>query len=174
MSNSGDDVGPPKRVTDFHSISKASVGQILGLVEAVDEAGGTADVATISSEVDMDIDRLGPILAAAEFLGLLEVEDGDVRMTDLSRKLLSASVRERKSIVRGIIDDLPVFRRVTEMARVAGRPLDRREIVDALAASVGSHQAEEVFKALVYWGRYVELVRYDSESELLSLRTPSK
>ncbi len=174
MSNSRDDLGPPKRVKDFHSISKASVGQILGLVEAVDEAGGTADVATISQEVDMDIDRLGPILAAAEFLGLLEVKDGDVRMTDLSRKLLSASVRERKSIVRGIIDALPVFRRVTEMARVAGRPLDRREIVDALAANVGSHQAEEVFKALVYWGRYVELVRYDSESELLSLRTPSK
>ncbi len=174
MSNSGDDVGPPKRVKDFHSISKASVGQVLGLVEAVDETGGTADVATISREVEMDIDRLGPILAAAEFLGLLEVEDGDVRMTDLSRKLLSASVRERKSIVRGIIDDLPVFRRVTEMARVAGRPLDRREVVDALAANVGSHQAEEVFKALVYWGRYVELVRYDSESELLSLRTPSK
>ncbi|HYS73194.1 MAG TPA: AAA-associated domain-containing protein [Thermoplasmata archaeon] len=150
------------------------MGQVLGLVEAVDETGGTADVATISREVEMDIDRLGPILAAAEFLGLLEVEDGDVRMTDLSRKLLSASVRERKSIVRGIIDDLPVFRRVTEMARVAGRPLDRREVVDALAANVGSHQADEVFKALVYWGRYVELVRYDSESELLSLRTPSK
>ncbi len=174
MSNSGDGLGPPKRVKDVHSISKASVGQILGLVEAVDEAGGTADVATISSEVDMDIDRLGPILAAAEFLGLLIVEEGDMRMTDLSRKLLSAGVRERKSIVRDIIDGLPVFRRVTEMARVAGRPLDRREIVDALAANVGSHQAEEVFKALVYWGRYVELVRYDSESELLSLRTPSK
>jgi len=28
--------------------------------------------------------------------------------------------------------------------------------------------------ALVYWGRYVELVRYDSEAEELSLRTPSK
>src|SRR6266487_3272768 len=138
MSNSGDDLGPPKRVKDVHSISKASVGQILGLVEAVDEAGGTADVATISSEVDMDIDRLGPILAAAEFLGLLEVEDGDVRMTDLSRKLLSASVRERKSIVRDIIDDLPVFRRVTEMARSARRPLEREEIIDAIAANVGS------------------------------------
>ncbi len=174
MSNSGNVDGPPKRVRGFHSISKASVGQILGLVEAVDEAGGTADVATISQEVEMDIDRLGPILAAAEFLGLLEVEDGDVRMTELSRKLLSASVRERKRIVRDIIDDVPVFRRVTEMARSAGRPLDREEIIDAIAANVGSHQAEEVFRALVYWGRYVELVRYDSVSEQLSLRTPSK
>ncbi|HEX9340381.1 MAG TPA: AAA-associated domain-containing protein [Thermoplasmata archaeon] len=161
-------------MTGFHSISKASVGQILGLVEAVDEAGGAADVATISQEVEMDIDRLGPILAAAEFLGLLEVEDGDVRMTDLSRKLLSASVRERKRIVRDIINAVPVFRHVTEMARSARRPLEREEIIDAIAANVGSRQAEEVFKALVYWGRYVELVRYDSVSEQLSLRTPSK
>src|SRR6266545_765236 len=97
MPNSGDDVGPPKRVKDFHSISKASVGQVLGLVEAVDEAGGTADVATISSEVDMDIDRLGPILAAAEFLGLLEVEDGDVRMTELSRKSPSSTSRSPRN-----------------------------------------------------------------------------
>jgi len=173
MPNIGDDVGPGTRVTDFHSISKVSVGQILGLVEAVDEAGGTVDVATISQEVDMDVDRLGPILAAAEFLGLLTVDEGDVRMSELSRKLLSANVRERKSIVRGIIDDLPVFQRVTDMARKAGRPLDREEIIDAIAANVGTHQAEDVFKALVYWGRYVELVRYDSESEQLSLRTPS-
>lgn len=161
-------------MTDMHSIARVSVGQILGLVEAIDEVGGVADVARISQEVEMDIDRLGPILTAAEFLGLVKVEDGDCAITDLSRKLLLASVRERKAIVRDIIDDVPVFRRVTDMARNAGRPLERQEIVDAIAATVGSHQAEDVFKALVYWGRYVELVRYDSEAEQLSLRTPSK
>jgi len=60
------------------------------------------------------------------------------------------------------------------MARKAGRPLSREEIIEALSARVGSHQAEDLFKALVYWGRYVELVRYDSQSEMLTLRTPSK
>ena len=87
---------------------------------------------------------------------------------------MTANVRERKAIVRGIIDDLPVFRRITDMARTAGRPLERREVIEAIAANVGSHQAEDVFRALVYWGRYVELVRYDSESEQFTLRTPSK
>ena len=162
------------RLSDMHSIAKVSVGQILGLVEAVDEVGGMADVARISQEVEMDVDRLGPILGAAEFLGLVTVDEGDIRITDLSRRLLSSNVRERKAIVRDIIDDLPVFRRITEMARTAGRPLDRGEVLDAIAANVGTHQAEDVFKALVYWGRYVELVQYDSDAEQLSLRTPSK
>ena len=174
MSNSGDDDSPTKRVTDIPPIAKVSVGQILGLLEAVDEVGGTADVATISREVDMDVDRLGPILAAAEFLGLLTVDDGDVHMTDLSRKLFSANVRERKKIFREIIRELPVFRRITEMAEKAGRTLDRREIVEVIARNVGSHQADDVFKALIYWGRYVELVQYDSQTEQFGLRTPSR
>jgi NitT/TauT family transport system ATP-binding protein len=154
-------------------MSKVSVGQILGLVEAVDEVGGVADAATLSREVDMDVDRLGPILNAAEFLGLVTVEDGDVRITEISRKLLTANVRERKKIVREIIDDLPAFRLVIDMARTEGSPLGRQEVLQALADRVGSHQAEEVFKALVYWGRYAELVRYDSESEQLTVRATS-
>src|SRR5207245_2043101 len=174
VSYIGDDVGRKTPVTDFRSMSKVSVGQILGLVEAVDEVGGVADAATISREVDMDVDRLGPILTAAEFLGLVKVEDGDVRITDLSRKLLTASVRERKRIVREIIDDLPTFRLIMDMARNAGSPLGRQEVVQALADRVGSHQAEDVFKALVYWGRYAELVRYDSESEQLTVRTAAR
>ncbi len=174
MSNSGESVGRPGALTDFHPIAKVSVGQILGLVEAIDEVGGSADVATISQEVEMDLDKLGPILDAAEFLGLVTVHEGDVHITDLSRKILHASVRERKKMIREIIDDIPVFRLITEMARQAGRPLTRQEIVDTLSSRVGSHQAEDLFKALVYWGRYVELVRYDSQTEELTLRVPSK
>jgi len=151
-------------------MAKVSAGQILGLVEAVDEVGGLADAATISREVEMDVDRLGPILTAAEFLGLVTIEDGDIRITELSRKLLTANVRERKRIVREIIDDMPAFRLVMEMARSSGAPLGRQQVVQALADRVGSHQAEDVFNALVYWGRYAELVRYDSGSEQLTVR----
>src|SRR5205814_894015 len=90
---------------------------VLMVTHAIEEVGGVADVATISQEVEMDVDRLGPILDAAEFLGLLMVHEGDVRITDLSRKLLSANVRERKAILREIIDDIPDFRMITDMAR---------------------------------------------------------
>jgi len=167
-------VGHTGVVANFRVIAKVSVGQIIGLVEAVDEVGGMADVATISQEVDMDVDHLGPILNTAEVLGLVTVADGDIRITDLSRKLLSANLHERKSILRDTTDRVPEFRLILDTAREAGRPLGRQEILDVIAARLGSHQAEDLFKALVYWGRYVELLRYDSKSELLSLRAPSK
>lgn len=143
------------------------MGQILGLVEAIDEVGGTADVATISQEVEMDIDRLGPIIDAAELLNFVKVEEGDLTITDLSRKVLHANVQERKTLIRDIIDDVPIFRMVMEMAKAASRPLSRDEVLGSIAAQVGTHNASDLFDALVYWGRYTELVLYDSESEEL-------
>ncbi len=165
--------GPSKPLADMHPIARVSVGQILGLVEAIDEVGGSADVATISQEVEMDIDRLGPIIDAAELLGFVKVEEGDLTITDLSRKVLHANVLERKKIIREIIDDVPIFKEVMAMARQAGRPLSRAEILGMIAAQVGTHNADDFFRALVYWGRYTELVTYDSESEELTLRAPT-
>ena len=170
MPNTQEPHPPSKSLADMHPIAKVSVGQILGLVEAIDEVGGSADAATISQEVEMDIDRLGPIIDAAELLGFVTVKEGDLTITDLSRKVLHANVRERKKMIREIIDDVPIFKRVMEMARRAGRPLSRDEILGAIAAQVGSHNAEDLFNALVYWGRYTELVTYDSESEELTIR----
>ncbi len=170
MPNSQEPHSLSKSLADMHPIAKVSVGQILGLVEAIDEVGGSADAATISQEVEMDIDRLGPIIDAAELLGFVTVDEGDLTITDLSRKVLHANVRERKKMIRDIIDDVPIFKRVMEMARGAGRPLSRDEILGAIAAQVGSHNAVDLFNALIYWGRYTELVSYDSESEELTLR----
>ncbi len=162
-----------KSLADMHPIAKVSVGQILGLVEAIDEVGGSADAATISQEVEMDIDRLGPIIDAAELLGFVKVQEGDLTITDLSRKVLHANVRERKTLIRDIIDDVPIFREVTDMARKAARPLSREEVLGAIAERVGTHNAKDLFDALVYWGRYTELVHYDSESEELTVHTPA-
>jgi NitT/TauT family transport system ATP-binding protein len=161
-----------RRFVDIHPISKVSLGQVVGLVEAVDEAGGDADVALIARESEMGLDQIAPVIAAAEFLGLILVDDGNLRLTDLSRRVLQASVRERKSIFREIMGKTPVFSQVMEAVRGAGRPLTRKEVLEALTVTIGSHQVEDVFRALIYWGRYVELVSYDSRTEQLSLRTP--
>ena len=174
MPNSPPANEPWKLLADMHPIAKVSVGQILGLVEAIDEVGGSADVATISQEVEMDIDRLGPIIDAAELLNFVKVADGDLTITELSRKVLHANVRERKKIIRDIIDDVPIFKQVMEMAKVAGRPLSREEVLGTIAAQVGTHNADDLFDALVYWGRYTELVHYDSESEQLTILMPSQ
>ena len=158
-----------KKRTRSHTLPSPGLGQVIGLVKAVEDSGGEADAAALSKELHLDLVRLEPVVSAAEFLGLLRVHEGDLEVTELGRRLLVATIRQRKAILREIMEQTPLFRQVTEMLRGAGRPLPRQEVVDALSAQLGSHQAEGVFKALVYWGRYTERLDYDGGSEILSL-----
>ena len=58
------------------------------------------------------------------------------------------------------------------MARTAGRPLSRDEVLGTIAAQVGSHNAGDFFRALQYWGRNTALLNNDSATEELTLRAP--
>jgi len=75
-------------------------------------------------------------------------------------------------MLREFMKDLPVFRYVIQLIETSARPASRQDVIDALAVHFGSHSAEDLFRALVYWGRASELIAYDSRSELLTLRTP--
>ena len=168
-----EDDGRARIRSGMQPISKVSLGQIVGLLKAIEEMGGDADVAEIGRTVEMVLDSIGHIVDAAEFLGLARAEEGDLTTTELGRKVLTAGVRQRKSIVRDIIQSLPVFQGLIDQLVAAGRPLTREEVLAAIERHISSHDAPTLFNALVYWGRYVELLTYESRSELLSLRTPA-
>jgi len=160
----------PRGTRDLQQISKVTLSEIVGLLKAANEMGGQAEVAKISQQFDMALDRLPAILSAAQFLGLASVAEGEVTVTDLGRRVVAANLRQRKVIVREVIRELPLFQKVTDMIRRSGRPLARQELLGVLAESFGTHQADGVFNALVYWGRYAEFLSYDSRVEQLSLR----
>jgi len=168
-----EDDGSPRFRAGMQPISRVSLGQIVGLLKAVEEAGGDADVAEIGRSVEMDLDALGPIVNAAEFLGLARAEEGNLTIEELGRKVLNAGLRQRKAIVREIIKELPSFQRLTERIQATGRPATREEVLAAIEERFGSHNAPSIFNALIYWGRYVELLSYDSRSERIELRQPS-
>src|SRR2546428_7472512 len=151
-----EDDGSPRFRSGMQPISRVSLGQIVGLLKAIEEAGGDADVAEIGRSVEMDLDGLGHIVDAAVFLGLARAEEGNLTIEDLGRKVLTASLRQRKAIVRDIIKDLSTFRRLTELLHAAGRSLKREEVLAAIAEHWGTHDAPSIFNSLIYWGRYVE------------------
>src|SRR2546425_8347842 len=109
-----EDDGSPRFRSGMQPISKVTLGQIVGLLKSVEEAGGEADVAEIARATDVDLNQLPPILDAAVFLGLAQAGEGDLSITDLGRRVLAAGVRQRKAILRNIIQGLPSFQRVTE------------------------------------------------------------
>ncbi len=158
---------------DRYPMARVTLSQIVGLVDAIDQAGGEATAAAVAQDIEEDATLLAAIVSAGELLGLLTVDEGRLRLAPLAAKILEANVRTRKKIFREILVNLPMFGQILVALHEAGRPLTRGELVGKIAAQAGTHRAEELFDALVYWGRYAELLRYDGNSELLTLREPA-
>lgn len=163
-----------ERRSDPRHLAHITLSEIVGLLEAVDEGGGEMTAARVAQEVDEDLKGLSRIIDSTEFLGFLVVDEGTLRLTDLSHTILDANVRQRKTIFRHIVEELPLVQQLVERLRSTGTPLSRNVVVREIAAGSGSYQSEQLFDALVYWGRYVELFQYDGNTEQLSLRPPAK
>ena len=75
---------------------KATISEIIGLLEAVNDSGGVEDAAQLAADFDLELDRILPSIDGAELLGFIVATDGNIELTKDARKLLDAGIRERK------------------------------------------------------------------------------
>ncbi len=69
----------------------ARLADVLGLLDTLEnDFGGAADIYKVAQQMDSDLDDLIPALNAASSLGLVEVINGDVKITSDGRRFLSA------------------------------------------------------------------------------------
>jgi NitT/TauT family transport system ATP-binding protein len=75
----------PRRLLPTALMMPANVrgGQVISLVEITGSIGGKVDAPKLADELGADIAVLLPILDAAEMLGLVRTEKGDVHLTEL-------------------------------------------------------------------------------------------
>src|SRR5213593_4332517 len=98
-------------------LPNAGVNQVFGLLDLVKAYNGKTDVANLNIDLRVDIDELLPIIDTAEYLGLVTVQQGDISLTDLGRKALSAKMNERKKLLR---DRLALLEPFSEVGRLLG------------------------------------------------------
>ncbi len=143
--------------------------QVNALLRAVNLSGGIADVAKVSKELDTDLTQLLPLLDAAEMLGIIVVEKGDIKLTKLGESMLKAGNR-RALVVRDALKKLEPF---ATALQCNGR-FTAAEIADVLSAKgIRWHHEDEVNKSiiekmLIIWGIYADILEYDgSDSSFL-------
>ncbi len=152
----------------------AGVNQVFGLLDLVRAYNGKTDVAKLNIDLRVDIDELLPIIDTAEYLGLVSVQQGDIALTEMGRKALTARMVERKKLVRDQLRSLEPFADITsllhekkELSRIdLGRFVDRKfEHGGDIGRSV---------RLIISWGVFTGLFDYDGESGKLVLKaTPS-
>ncbi len=145
----------------------------MGLLVLLGSHKGEEDVALLADDLDLEIDEIFPSLEYAEVLGLIKVKDGRAAFTDLGKRMTSASIRDRKSILREQLKRTALFRTLLKaLEQAPGHRLSDEEF--GRLVSFTNATGDDAAQNIVNWGRYAALLRYDADRhELIGVRRAS-
>jgi NitT/TauT family transport system ATP-binding protein len=145
---------------------KASPSELQGLLVLLNEHKGNEDVARLADDLDLEIDEILPSIDYAEALGLVKVDDGRAKLTEVGRRMISSSIRERKTILRDQLKKTTLFKTILRALESApGGRLTEEDVQRLLAFTTAP--SDSYVLNIINWGRYAELFRYDSDEHAL-------
>lgn len=143
-------------------------GQVISLVEVTGSIGGRVDAPKLADELGADIAVLLPILDAAEMLGLVRSEKGDVHLTELGHRFQKASTQKLR-ILKDRIAAIEPFRTALELA-AKGKPITAAQVAESLGEmGLKWHYQPDINESLIqtlliHWAIYAGLLKYDGRS----------
>jgi len=158
-------------------LPRVSANILSGLLEtlAAEPFSGKADLPVIADELHLEGDDLFPVSDALQILHLVEVEGGDIKLTEAGKQFVEANTDERKKIFqRQLLTYVPLaahIRRVLQERAHHGAP--RSRFLDELEDHMSTEDAEATLRSVTAWARYGEAFAYDDDSQTFSLENPT-
>jgi hypothetical protein len=147
---------------------KCTPTEMMGLLVLLDAHKGDEDLARLADDLDLEIDEILPSVDFAETLGLVKVKEARVSFTPVGRKLVAASIRERKNLVREQLLGTTLFKALVRALESAPEHTLSDEEVHRLIAFTTA-PADDLQLNVINWGRFAELFRYDADDRVLRL-----
>ena len=144
-------------------------GQVISLVEIVGGIGEKVNAPKLADELGADIAVLLPILDAAQMLGLVRTEKGDVHLTELGLRFQKTSKNKLK-VLKDRIATIEPFRTALDLAG-KGKPVTAAKVADTLGEmGLKWHYQPEINESLVrtlliHWAIYAGLLKYDGKTD---------
>ncbi len=149
-------------ITSPTPLPHVPLGRLFGLIEAMAETPGPDDVFRLAGRLSLQLDELLPLLEAAQLLSWAHVENGDYDLTEEGRRIADGSLAERKTLFRERVRTLPLMAAVLE-ALARRKRVSRESIAARLRGAHGAVEAEKQLDTAINWGRWAELIDYDSD-----------
>lgn len=164
--------GEPDRI---RALPKIAISDLAGLLEHLSELpADRQDIYRLPAELNINPDHMLSLTESAQILGFAYVEKGDIALTSLGETFAEASIQARKEIFATRIRRLPLVRWLTTMlARSENHALDWDVIHTALELEFPQDEAAKQLDTLISWGRYAEMISYNSDNALVYLETPA-
>lgn len=159
------------RVAAYPQLPHARPGGIGGLLELLADRGGRTDLYRLAEELMMQADDLLTIVSAAQMLGFVHIQEGDVELTPTGRAFADADIDSRKRIFReAALQRVPLLQMIFSSLRAKGdRKLPEEFFLDVLDDHFTPEEARRQLDTALDWGRYGEIFDYDPDTRKLFL-----
>jgi NitT/TauT family transport system ATP-binding protein len=155
-------------------LPNVSPGEMTGLLERVAAAGGSTDIFDLSVEIGKEFGKVLALVKAAELLEFAETPKHTVVLAPLGKRYLEAKVNERKRMLNEQLRKLKLFEKVIEDLRGQEKfQLDEDLMLEELAVWLPTEKPQTMFRTIVRWGRYAELLGYNADERKVYLDVES-
>ncbi|VVB90926.1 Uncharacterised protein [uncultured archaeon] len=149
---------------------KATISEIIGLLEAVNDSGGIEDAARLAADFDLDLQEILPSIDGAELLGFAVVTDGNIELTADARKLLDSGIRERKNIIREKVAGAEIIKELrNKLLESEDHRMKKEDALKFVQERISSDDIESYFRIIINWTRHAGLIGYNSDAEEICL-----
>ena len=140
---------------------------IVGLLETLNDQGGKEDIYKLSRTLHFELDDLVPITEAAELLGFVRIEKGDIEFAEIGKQIVDGDENVKKRIFRTqMMASVPLIGRILgELEQSDDHRVEREHFVEWLSQSFSQQESERQLDTAVDWGRYAELFDYDHDAQ---------
>ena len=158
-------------------LPRVSANLLSGLLEALaaQPYNGKADLPVIADELHMEADELFPVSDALQILHFVEVEGGDIKLSEAGKQFVEAGTDDRKKIFqRQLLTYVPLAAHIRRVLQErANHVAPKSRFFDELEDHMSTDDAEQTLRAVTAWARYAEAFAYDDDSQTFSLENPT-
>jgi hypothetical protein len=144
--------------------ANVGISEIRGIIEIVKDNGGSLSLSRLAEESEGEIDKLLPLIDAAEMLGLCTVENGVITITQVGRSL---TMHNSSKIIGNALKEIEPFKTVLE--RLAQGEATTHDLAELLKGKGITLHGDEITNEsmlsnmLLKWGVRTKLIIYDNE-----------
>jgi NitT/TauT family transport system ATP-binding protein len=157
-------------------VLKVTFTRLIGFIDILNQMGGKADVAAISSKQQLELDDILAILETGQTLGFIKVKSGDVLITEKGYSILSASPRQQKLMLKESLMNLVPFQKLVDLIKQSKAGyITKEQLLEYNTSFRDSKNNESYdftnnFDWIIGWGRMALLIDYNSDNETITLR----
>lgn len=170
-------IGPLPGVAIDTILPRVSSNLLAGLLERLAAApyDGKADLPILASSLQLEVDELFPVAESLQLLRFVDVEGGDIRITNAGSEFANAETDLRKQLfARHLLTYVPLAGHIRKVLdERAGHAAPKSRFLDELEDHMTPEAAERTLKAVIDWGRYGETFAYDDQNQTFNLENPT-